>query len=384
MKRVLSVLICLIVIAGHATAICGSTSKLQRQIGQMVIMGFNGIKPEDSGVQRIAKEISQGRLGGVILYQRNIVSPEQLSKLTTFLQNQTIGQDPLFIAVDQEGGKVARLKKINGFVDYPSHEKVANDQPLYMEAFITYKEMANELRLQGINFNFAPVVDLKINKDSTIIAKKERSFSDDPQTVYEYARVFIEAHRDVGVLTAIKHWPGHGSARGDTHLGMVDVTDTWNPFERFPYERLIAERMVDSIMSAHVFHRKFDVNVPATMSKALLQEMLRENIGYEGVIITDCLQMGAITALVGNKTEDAAFEALLAGADIMLLSNFDINDDGFVERLARKVEERAKTEGGLINARVRESNRRIAKLKKQLGGGGPGEDGIKREERDEL
>jgi beta-N-acetylhexosaminidase len=359
-------LVCvLMAVSGEAN----SSDAMRLQIGQMVMMGFKGTSPEDPGVQVIAKAISEGSLGGVILYGHNILNPDQLKKLTEYLQNLAPAGQPLFIAVDQEGGKVQRLTQAKGFMGTMSAYEIGKRG--YDYAYLEYQEMAYELRFHGINWNLGPVVDLALNKNSDVIVKNGRSFARHATVVTELAKSFIRGHQLAGVLTAVKHWPGHGSAAGDSHHGIVDVTDTWKHDEILPYEKLIAENLVDAVMTAHVFHREFDEEKPATMSYKLIQVMLRDNYKFDGVVMTDCMQMGAVTALVGNRTEDAALEAILAGADIMLLSNYDVDDYGFPERLLEKVKERAAQDGGVVTARLEESNRRIAMLKQRLGGKGP-------------
>jgi len=337
---------------------------LHRQLGQMVIMGFKGTSPEDDGVKAVTSLIANGWLGGVILYKHNIKGPEQLKRLTAHLHAAAKGQEPLFIAVDQEGGKVQRLSDANGFTGFDSAQDIASKKnPI--EASYIYEKMAKELADNGINFNFAPVVDLGINKNSTIIYGKGRSFSEDPKKVTDYATGFVLAHRENFVLTALKHFPGHGSAAEDSHLGMVDVTDTWKAVEQIPYAHLIATGFVDAIMTAHVFHRGFDAERPATLSKKIIQDYLRDTLGYDGVVMTDCLQMRAISDMFVNRSQDAPIEAIRAGVDIMLLSNFHSIEYDFVERLAA-----AASSSQELRARLCESNRRIAKLKKSIGGSG--------------
>jgi beta-N-acetylhexosaminidase len=339
---------------------------LHRQVGQMVLAGFKGTTPEDPQVQAVARAISEDRLGGVILFRHNIASPTQLKTLTSFLHRSS-GTRPLFIAVDQEGGRVQRLTKERGFTDYFSHEEIARKNFSFDQALDHYREMAQELKHYGINLNLAPVVDLSVNKNSRIIAKYERSFSSDPRVVWAYASAFIRAHREAGVLTSIKHWPGHGSAAEDSHLGIVDVTYTWSSDEKGPYAQLISSGDVDAVMTAHVFHRGLDKDKPATLSPIIIQGILRGQLKFDGVVFTDCLQMGAITSLFGQgKTEDAALQAIDAGADVMVVSNFHLDDLDLVDRLFAKVEMRI-LEGDMhLKARLEESNFRITQLKKRL------------------
>ena len=295
---------------------------LEKSIGQMLMIGFHGTEaPKGS---QICKDIQQYNLGAVILFDynpvnknkpKNISSKKQLARLTQELQACS-ADGKLLIAVDQEGGKVQRLKSKYGFYGkFPKASDVIKmDQSKIKE---TYTKMSKELRSVGINYDLAPVVDLDINKNNHVIHGLGRSFGRDPRVVAKYANTFIDAMHSNGVLTSIKHFPGHGSSVGDTHKGFVDVTNLWQEDELEPY-RLLKDK-ADTVMVAHVFNKKLDEKYPASLSYKTITKMLRWKLGYHGVVITDDLQMGAISQKYGLR--NTLKLAINAGDDILLIGN---------------------------------------------------------------
>jgi beta-N-acetylhexosaminidase len=206
-------------------------------------------------------------------------------------------------------------------------------------------------------------VDLDLNPENPIIGKLERSFSREPATVTRHALAVIDAHRRYGILTAPKHFPGHGSAAGDTHEGFVDVTGRWSAVELEPFQSLIRQGKADMIMSAHIFNGKLDPAWPATLSARTLNGLLRQEMGFEGVVISDDLQMKAIAARYGLET--VIRQAILAGVDILLFANNSVFEEDIAARAAETI--RALVEKGDIpRERIDESFRRIMKLKERL------------------
>ena len=247
---------------------------------------------------------------------RNITSPHQLRALTSVLRDIA----PYFIAVDVEGGYVNRLKKKYGFsVSVPSAQKLGRQSLGKMKRVAD--ALARELKEMGINWNFAPVVDVNIDSNSPAIGAIERSFSDVPRTVVAHANAFIKAHREQQVIPALKHFPGHGSAAGDTHLGVTDVTQTYRRAkELLPYQKFIQKGYDDPILTAHIVNRKLDKSGrPATLSHDIMTKLLRDEMGFDGVIISDDMQMGAIVEAYGLT--EAVVEAVKAGVDMILLAN---------------------------------------------------------------
>jgi beta-N-acetylhexosaminidase len=343
------------------------TPGLDVKIGQMIMVGFRGLAVSDD--HPVLRDIRERHIGGVILfdydvptrtYGRNISSAKQLKALTFSLQRQaTI---PLYIAVDQEGGRIGRLKEKNGFPATVSQKRLGTQDDL-KKTGQQADVMAKTLAGLGMNVNFVPVVDLDINPENPIIGKLERSFSPDPNVVTRHAVAVIDAHRRHGVLTAPKHFPGHGSAAGDTHEGFVDVSGQWSVVELEPFRNLIRQGRVDMIMTAHIFNGKLDPAWPATLSPGTLTGLLRQDMGFDGVVISDDMQMKAIASQYGLKT--AIGQAILAGVDILLFANNSDYEEDIAARAITTIRTLVE-QGDIPRARIDASYRRIMKLKERL------------------
>lgn len=350
-----------------------SPPALREQIGQMLLIGFRGCTPAECGL--IDRDIREHHIGGVILFdqdmtdgtidtgrpRRNIESPAQVKTLLAHLQAQA--KIPLLTGIDQEGGRVNRLKPVYGFPASLSHEELGRlDQPAETrrQAATTAQTLAD----LGFNLNLAPVVDLDAHPDNPVIRGKGRSFSADPEAVTRHAAAFVEGHRAHGVLTCLKHFPGHGSATGDTHLGLVDVTATWDERELIPFRRLIATGHCDAVMSAHVFNAKLDPAHPATLSRAVLTGLLRGQLGFPGVILSDDMEMKAIADHYG--LENSIPTAIEAGVDLLCFGN-NLGYDPAIAAKALAIIERAVASGRLSPARIAESCERVLALKRRAG-----------------
>lgn len=306
---------------------------LSRKIGQMLMVGFPGSRPDEAWPLRVAQMIGSGRIGGVILFADNIRSPAQLRALTAAFARAG-GSAPPFIAVDQEGGSIQRLNRRKGFQPLPSARTMAR-KPL-CEAYALYLRTAEELAAAHINVNFGPVVDLDVNPRNPAIGRKARSYARDPAQVVAYAEEFITAHRAAGVLTAAKHFPGHGSAILDPHVAVVDIGDTWQRDELTPFEALIAEDRIPMVMVGHLIHPRFsDGDRPASLSRRAITGTLRGRLGFDGLVVTDDLSMEAI----GRRysPEAAAEMAIRAGADVLIFANLLAADPGRIDRVTAAV-----------------------------------------------
>ncbi|MBN2824099.1 MAG: beta-N-acetylhexosaminidase [Campylobacterales bacterium] len=332
-----------------------SKEAIEKLIGNMFIVGFNGT--DISSNSPIVDDINRYHLAGVILFSKNINSPKQLSTLTTKLHSYA--NHDLLIAVDQEGGKVQRLSPKNDFSQYPNADSVARSGDVSL-----YKSMARGLKDMGINFNLAPVVDLALNPKNRVIVGLKRSFGSDPKIVASYAKAFIKAMSNQGVLTSLKHFPGHGSSLGDTHQGFVDVTKLWQEKELEPYRRLIDEGMVDTIMVAHVFNKQIDSRYPASLSYNTITKKLRGELGYNGVVISDDLQMRAISQHYGLK--DTIALAINSGMDILLFCN-QLDQKNIVSTQKLIDTTYALLQEGKISLdQIKRANERIKRLKSKL------------------
>lgn len=274
-----------------------------------LILGFVGTKPDDGGVVEIGQLIERG-LGGVILFSRNIESPDQLKGLTAHLKSR---RGDLLIATDQEGGAVQRLHPLKGFMRTDRAKAIGDGQkdPAAVESL--YRALADQLKTFGINWNLAPCVDLH-DDQSAAIGHWGRSYGRDPADVIRCAGAFIRAHQAVGVKTAIKHFPGHGLVQGDTHLGFVDITHTYHDDEGRPFQAL--KDMADSIMIAHVIHQDWDRDTPMTLSRPVIQDKVRAP-GFDKILIADDLEMGAVRHFY--PLAEAVCRSLLAGCDYVIV-----------------------------------------------------------------
>ena len=342
---------------------------LREKIGQLLVVGFRGCQPAECDL--IVQDIRERHVGGIILFdqemadtntrRRNIESPAQVRALNAFLQGQAAV--PLLVSIDQEGGRVNRLKPVYGFPESISHEELGRlDQPA--ETYRHAAATAATLAAHGFNLNLAPVVDLDAPPDNPIIKGKGRSFSADPERVAIHAAEFVRAHRAHGVLSCAKHFPGHGSATGDTHLGLVDVTATWTDKEFIPFQRLVAAGLCDVIMSAHVFNAKLDPDRPATLSRAVITGLLREKLGYDGVITSDDMEMKAISSRYG--LENSVPAAIEAGIDLLCFGN-NLSYDSAIAEKAIAILVRAVESGRLAESRIDVSYGRVLALKRRAG-----------------
>ena len=340
---------------------------LEQQIAQLLITGFKGdrLLPDST----LAADLRDRRLGGVILFDRllaeglpdnNIRSAGQTARLCADLQ-QCAGGD-LLIAVDQEGGMVSRFKAERGFPVTASAARLGiSALPEATES--AAGQTAGMLAGMGINLNLAPVVDLDLEPDNPIIGRYQRSFSADPAVVCRHAAAWINAHRRRGVLCCLKHFPGHGSATADSHLGFVDISDSWREDELLPYRRLIAGGQADLIMVGHLFNRHLDPLLPATLSAAVIDGLLRRDLGFTGAVITDDLQMRAITDRYGLV--EACVMALTAGADSIIVGNNLEHDPAIVATLVAGIMQ-AVRQGRLNGRRIDEAWRRVRTLKQRI------------------
>jgi len=329
-------------------------------IANMVMIGFDGTSVNQNS--KICKDISKYDLLGVILFEKNINSKKQLLKLTTDLRNCS-NSNKFLISIDQEGGAVQRIKSKYGFYGrYPRASKVSNYSS--QKAKKIYTKMAKELSGVGINFNLAPVVDLKINKQNKVIVKKGRSYSKNPKIVAKYSSIFIDAMHSNNIITSLKHFPGHGSSKGDTHKGFVDVSNKWDKIELKPYNILIKSNTVDTIMVAHVFNKNIDNKYPASLSFKTITKLLRWHMDYHGVVISDDLQMGAITSKYSLK--QILKLSINAGNDILLFGN-QLNKKKKVslKKIIDTVMQLIKEEKIDIKDIIK-ANKRIEKLKEKL------------------
>lgn len=340
---------------------------LSHQAAQMLMIGFRGTDLSQN--EHIISDVSVLGIGGVILFEydvpsksrpRNITSLPQLQKLCADLQQLT--DNKLFIAIDQEGGKVNRLKTNYGFPATVSAQYLGKSDNIDTTLFYA-ESMAKTLSECGINLNFTPCIDLNINPNCPVIGKVERSFSDNPDKVVKHAAVFVATHRKHGVLTCLKHFPGHGSSKNDSHDGFTDITHTWKTAELKPYKAMISNGMCDAVMSSHVFNAHLDADYPGTLSQKIISGMLRDTLNWDGCVFSDDMNMGAIAKNFGFK--EAIALAINAGVDVLVFSNNA--PEGYDPLLAQKALNailELVNEGVITEKRIEKSYQRIMRLKR--------------------
>lgn len=347
----------------NSTRYCTATPAAidDRFIGAMLIIGFNGSSTSASGARTVAAHIRGGRVGGVCFLGHNMRSRAGVEAMTSLFHDSAAGQ-PLLVAVDQEGGAVQRLGKKLGYRSIrPAQAIAARNAPA--RAQVVYTHMAEEMRNAGFNLNLAPVVDLGFEPRNPTVAKWGRAFGKDADTVARYATAFVAAHRGAGVLTALKHFPGHGSTTTDSHDRPVDLTATWREEELIPFRSMVSSGDVDIIMSGHLSHDRLTAGEPATLSTLAIGGVLRREIGYDGVVLTDDLDMAAIRSRY--PLQEAVIRAIAAGNDLILLSNSRTPDPLLPQRLIAAVRQ-AVLDGRLSVRQLEAAAERIARLRARV------------------
>jgi len=337
---------------------------LTPRLGELLLVGFDGTTLRDN--PSLDGLLCETRVSGVILFARNIVNAEQTAALTRDISTraQECTGRALFVAVDAEGGRVMRLGPSAGWPATLSHQELGRDGDL-AETELEARRIGGMLRDVGINWNLAPVVDVGYNPANPVIVGVGRSFGANPSLVAAQARAYITGMHAAGVLTALKHFPGHGSSVGDSHAGFVDVTDTARPdIELVPYRLLLAEDAVDAVMTAHVYNRNLDPWVPATLSRPTIGGLLRRELGWQGVVVSDDMRMGAIERHYGAG--DAAVRALRAGVDLVLIADDRLPGGRSASAEAVRAIRRAIGRGRLPGDRVEDALAHIAALRSRL------------------
>jgi beta-N-acetylhexosaminidase len=335
---------------------------LDIKIGQMILIGM----PKAEVDSTVLEEVKRGRVGSVIYFEKNI--PKSSSSFAALKKMSWIYQKaapiPLFICIDQEGGKVNRLKERYGFARSITAESIGKSKSLDSVRFYSEATAATLAGL-GINVNFAPCVDLAVNPTNPIIAKHGRAYSANEDSVALFAKEVVKQHRKFRIITALKHFPGHGSSQADTHLGFADVTSTWTSRELKPYQALIDSGYVDGVMSCHIVNKNLDPKgLPGTLSKPIIDGMLRKQMRYDGLVFSDDMQMRAITNNYGF--EEAIKMTINAGIDILCFAN---NVPAAQLRSVNEIHSIIKkfvASGEIPKSRIDESFKRIIRMKKSI------------------
>jgi beta-N-acetylhexosaminidase len=343
-----------------------ATVPLRERIARLLVVGFRGLRvsPDDW----IAQAIAVDGLGGVILFDkdrvqgtRNVRTPRQVTRLVADLGALAPARR-LIVAIDQEGGQVTRLSPAYGFPAVASEAAIGAKPDPDVRAWAD--GLAGTLSNVGINLNLAPVVDLNVNPRNPAIGALGRAFSADPAVVAKDAAIEIQAHRMANVRTTLKHFPGLGSATSNTDFGVADVTSTWTQKELDPYRMLLGQGLVDVVMAGHVVNGQIDRSAPASLSRGTVTDLLRSELGWDGLVITDDLQAGAITKAFG--AEDAVALALEAGNDLLLFANQQVYDAEIVTKTVDLIEGFVHS-GRIPEARIDRSYGRVTSLFPDVG-----------------
>ena len=323
---------------------------LDEKIGQMIITGFNGSEYNDD----MDRLINEYKVGGVILFARNIEDSNQMIDLTRALQENN-NNLPLFISIDEEGGRVSRLP--DDVEKFPSAFTIGliNDQ---QTAYENGKEIGYTLKRLGINLDYAPVLDIYSNENNTVIG--DRAFSKEESIVSTMGIATMEGIEDADIIPVVKHFPGHGDTEVDSHYGLPIVYKTLEElrnFEFIPFVKAI-ESGCDVIMVSHIILNEVDSSNPASLSKIVISDLLRKDLDFDKVVITDDMSMGAITSIM--SIEEACIKSIEAGCDILLLGNAYEEIEQVINSIKLKL-----YNGEISEEQINKSVKRILELKKK-------------------
>lgn len=347
----------------QSVAAVASPPSLDVMLGSMLMLGFRGVElaPDDP----FLKAVRAGRVGHVLLFdrdlpsgggQRNIRCLEQLRRLTATLRAASPG--PMFIAVDQEGGRVRRLRPQQGFMDLPSARRMGRETPEATRSLAA--RLGAELAALGISVDLAPVADVNSNPENPGIGGLGRSFSPKPAVTAAHALAFGQGLARSGVIPALKHFPGQGCAQRDSHLGLTDISRCWDGGrDLLPYAEAFRQGWPGMVMVGHLFHARLDPTHPASLSKVMVSGLLRRGLGWQGVVISDDMQMKAITDHYG--LEQAILLAVEAGVDILVFGN-NLQWDPALPEKAHAALRRLVDSGKITPERILASWERIAAL----------------------
>ena len=316
------------------------------KIGQMVMIGIQGTEVNDDSLYML----HQFHFGGVILFDRNMQSVEQVKKLTLDIQTKSDGKVPLFIGIDEEGGEVTRME--NALTPPPSQQKIGeSNDPEKAKQWAS--STAKELKNMGINVNFAPVADVGSNDT--------RSYSKDTNTVTNFVRAAVSGYQEQNIIYSLKHFPGIGKGKVDSHIESSSINaskETLLNEDIAPFATLIKESNPDNyfILVSHLKYPELDATNPASLSKNIMTDLLRGELGYKGIIITDDMEMGAVAN--HNDFRSVGVNAVKAGADIVLICHeYEHEQDVYMGILD------AVKAGEISQERIDESVKRIVKMK---------------------
>lgn len=328
-----------------------SSMSLDEKIGQMILAGISGTTV-DTNTRNL---VNQYHVGGIIFYKNNFETANQTIQLVNQIKAENSSNLPLFLSVDQEGGRVTRLP--GGLINFPPNKRIGEvNNPTFSYKIGTL--LGRELREFGLNLDFAPVLDINSNPNNPVIG--DRSFGNNPEIVSKLGIQTMKGIQSQNVIPTIKHFPGHGDTSVDSHLELPIVNKSLKELEKLeliPFKQAI-NHGADVVMVAHILLPKLDKNNPASMSKVMITNILRKQLGFEGVIITDDMTMEAITDHFA--IDESAVESVKSGSDIILVEHDYKHVVKIISALKNAVQK-----GEISGQRIDESVERIIKLKRK-------------------
>ncbi len=335
-------------------------SPLATNLAEMLLVGFRGNASTDPQAKALASWVASGRVGGVFFVKENVGQRKDAARLIKLFKDAATDAtltEPL-IAIDHEGGSVQRLVKRHGFTKLATANQVATTMTVEAAAAL-YASSAQEFAALGFTMNLAPSVDLHL-PGNPVIGRWGRSFGADPATVVAYAGAFVAAFQAAGVACVLKHFPGHGRSLADSHKSLPDITKTWSEAELEPFAGMIANGHAPSIMGGHLL---LEGSMPTTLSASTMTGLLRGKLGYQGVSMTDDIDMAAVRAVASRR--GAVIAAIEAGNDIIMIANLSNHNSKLPMDIEAWVTE-AIAEGRLTEAGIAASAARVRALKQTI------------------
>jgi beta-N-acetylhexosaminidase len=335
--------------------------ELAAAVAELLMVGFYGASSASPSARLLARQVRRGQVGAVFFVSQNIGTAEKVAGLLHLFR---AGWARPLLAIDHEGGVVQRLTEAQGFTRVPAARDVAARMSP-AEARSLYAQAGRELAALGFNVNLGPVVDVD-EPANPAIGVFGRAYGTDPERIAAYAEAFVDGFASAGILCAAKHFPGHGGAVSDSHEGAADVSATWTEAELEPFARLIASRHAPPmVMTGHL---RLDPVAPdgrpATVSAPIVTGLLRGRLGYRGVVVTDDLDMKAVSHIMGRQ--EAVVQAIAAGSDLLMIKNLFGYDPLMPQRAVGWV--RAAIAGGLLSEeQVMEAAQRVRAIRRQAG-----------------
>jgi len=326
----------------------------------MLVSGFDGKDAAAPSVQALAAQIRRGEVGGVVFVKDNIGSRDEVTGLTSLFRANA--PRPVLLAIDHEGGAVQRLLEAHGCERLPAAlEVAAHSSP--DAARELYERAGRQIARLGFNLNLGPVVDLH-NPDNPAIGHFGRAYGADPEVVATYAAAFVDGFAAASIPCVLKHFPGQGGATTDSHFGLADLGSSWSDRDLAPFRRLIREKRAAAVLAGYATHAHGEVDdQPAALSPALLNGLLRGSLGFEGVVMTDDLDMGAVG--FGFDRPEVTLKALRAGNDLLMIRNRKNADLDLPQSLASWIAQ-ALTAGELSTETLERSAARVLTLRSRV------------------